>query len=95
VTDGCLTHEVHVHLAEHDRSTLLALVGTFHRRGVEILSAGFDPTEDSEVGFAATFLATAQQAAIVTASLRNLVDVHDASLLPCATADRNAQPRLR
>jgi hypothetical protein len=73
-------HRVDVRLAQSDRSTLLALASTLHRRGVEVLAAELSTARATHPAFTVTFLGTRAQAATVTASLNNLVDVLDARL---------------
>ena len=73
-------HTVLVRMAQSDRSTFLALVSTLHRRGVEVVAAQLETTRDFNVQFTATFLASRERAATVTATLRNLVDVFAADL---------------
>lgn len=75
-----IPHRVRVRLAQSDRSTLLALVSTLHRRGVEVVAAEFGTVPGDTQAFAVTFLATHARAMTVAASLGSLVDVLNADL---------------
>jgi hypothetical protein len=73
-------HRVDVRLAQHDRSTFLAMVSSLHRRGVEVVAAELLPMHGASPTFSATFLATSTHASTVAATLRNRVEVFDAEL---------------
>lgn len=66
---------IQVTLAHSDRSTLLSLVSTLHRRGVNVLAAELSTPDKRRGTFAAQFAATPRQASTAASSLRNLVDV--------------------
>jgi acetolactate synthase regulatory subunit len=78
-------YSVAVALIARDSSTLLSLVSTLHRRGVDVLSAELTRPTAGRRAFTATFHASWRQARTVEASLRNLVDVVGVEM--CEAAD--------
>lgn len=72
-------HRLEVRLAAYDRSTLLSLVSTLHRRAVDVVSAELDTASGAPV-FTVVFVAPEERAATVRASMNNLVEVLDAQL---------------
>ena len=79
------TYALAVAVAGTDRSALLRIAATLHRRGVDVLEAGFDRPGADRQAFAATFEASAEQARLVADSLRNLVDVVGVQLCESGT----------
>lgn len=81
---------VTVDLTGRNRSALLSLVSTLHRRSVDVLSAELTRATNDGRAFTATFHATSRQARTLEASLRNLVDVVGVEM--CETADLALTP---
>lgn len=84
------SHHVRAYLARLDTATLLALVSTLHRRGVEVIDAQLGSDRQAQPFFTVTFLATSSQARTLTASLSNRIDVLDAELVPAPRPDHDA-----
>jgi hypothetical protein len=85
------SYAVSVSVSRGDHSTLLSLASALHRRHVDVVDARFTSPGAGRRTFQATILATAQQASIVEATLRNVVVVTDAQVRFLET--RSAVPR--
>jgi acetolactate synthase regulatory subunit len=89
---GTGKYSVAVALSGQDAATLLRLVTVLHRRGVHVVEAELGQPTQRRAAFTATFLATARQALVVAASLRNLIEVLGVELCEAPNEAENVVP---